>query len=168
MMMKIENPIRKLLYFLAVITTIVAATTSLSRFESATAGTSETEVAAFIIDVSGESGKSVFDLNGEKTTDSYSIEVANQKDQKVSGVSIKYDIELEFDPALPIGMTISDGTITLDTEEGKEIYIFEEAGKFTAGNEASNTHTITIAGNIGELEEYCGEMSIYVDAAQID
>ncbi len=167
MIMKIENLIPKLLY-LAIITAIVAATTSLSKFESATVGTSEAEVAAFIIDVSGENEKSVINLNEENTTDSYSIEVTNQKDQKVSGVSIEYDIELEFDPALPSGMIISVGTTTLDTEEGKEIYIFEESGTFAAGNEASNTHTITITGDIGELEEYCGEMSIYVDAAQID
>lgn len=167
MIMKMEKLIPKLLC-LAVITAIAAATTSFSRFESVTTGMSEIEVAAFIIDASGENEKPVIDLNDGKTTDSYRIEVTNQKDHKVSGVSMEYDIELVFTPDLPAGMTITDGTTILYKEDGTSTYILKKAGTFNAGIGSSNIHTITIIRDSEDLEEYCGEMSIYVAATQID
>lgn len=167
MITKIENLIPKLLY-LSIITTIVISTFSLSKFESAIAGTSDVGVATFVINASGNDNNLVIDCNSETPTSSYSVVVTNKKDSKVSGVSIKYDIVLEFNTALPSGMTISDGITTLDTTEDKTTYIFKNVGNFGAGVEKSNTHTITITGSNDVLNNYNDNMSIYVDATQID
>lgn len=157
-----------ILLYLTVITTVAVSRVSFSKFESTSKGTGEVEVAAFIVDASGSGVPLEINCNAETSEANYDVVVTNEKEGKVSAVSIKYDVILEFDTALPSGMKISDGTTTLDTTEGKKTYIFEDMGRFDAGAEKKNTHRITISGSKDVLYSCHTVMSVYVDATQID
>lgn len=168
MITKIQNLIPKLI-FSVLITTIIVSTFSLSRFQTAKAGASDVSVAYFIVSATGsEEDKLTLDCNSNNPIVSYDVVVTNKKDNSISGVTIKYDVVVEFSEALPSGITISDGKTTLNSVEGQNIYLFNDIGNFSAGLEKSNTHTITLAGSSETLSTYSGNMSIYVDATQID
>lgn len=164
---KLENLIPKLLY-LAIITTIVIPTFSLSKFESAIAGSTDVSVASFVIDANGKNEDLIIDCNAETPTTSYDVVVTNKKDNKISGVAIKYDIVFEFNTPLPSGITISNGITTLTTNENQTIYTFSDVGTLLPGVEDIKIHTITFTGNNSILTDYNDTLSIYVDAVQID
>lgn len=164
---KLENLIPKLLY-LTIITTIVISTFSLSKFESAIAGSTDVSVASFVIDASGKNEDLIIDCNTETPITSYDVVVTNKKDNKISGVAIKYDIVLEFNTPLPSGITISNGITALTTNENQTIYTFSNVGTLLSGVEDIKTHTITFTGNNSVLIEYNDTLSIYIDAVQID
>lgn len=168
MITKMQNLIPKLV-FSVFITTIIVSTFSLSRFQAAKAGASDVTVASFVINATGSDvDKLALDCNSDNPIVSYDVVVTNKKDNSISGVAIKYDIAVEFSEELPIGITISDGTKTLNSVEGQTTYLFSDIGNFNAGVEKSNTHTITLSGSNEILSAYDGAMSIYVDATQID
>ena len=167
MITKMEKLIPKLL-FLTVVTTILVSGISFSKFESASQGIGEAAVAAFVVDASGSGDSLAIDCNAETPEASYNLVVTNKKEGTVSEVSMKYDVVLEFDTALPSGIKISDGVTTLETTAEKTTYIFEDAGEFAAGREKQNTHTITITGSKEVLQNCSAVMSVYVDATQMD
>ena len=168
MILKIQNSIPKLMYFVF-ITTIIVTTFSLSKYESSIAGSSEVPVASFVVNATGSDKDLLFiDCNSDTPTISYDVIVLNKKDNSISQVAIKYDIVVEFGESLPTGLTLSDGTSSIQTEEGKTTYVFSDAGNFYASVEKSNTHTITLTGSNEVLTAYDGTMSFYVDAMQID
>lgn len=168
MITKMQNLIPKLL-FSVLITTVVVTTFSLSKYESAMAGSSNVTVASFIINSTGsELDNLSIDCNSDSPIASYDVVVTNKKDNTISQVAIKYDIVVEFSKALPTGLTISDGTTTIDSVDGQTSYVFSDIGNFSADVEKSNTHTITLTGSNEVLSAYSGTMSIYVDATQID
>lgn len=168
MITKMQNLIPKLV-FSVLITTIIVTTFSLSMYESTMAGTSDIGVASFIIDSTGSDVDNLtIDCNNDNPTVSYDLIVTNKKDSSISQVSIKYDLVVEFSEGLPTGITISDGTTTLNSADGQTTYLFSNIGDFSAGVEESNTHTITLTGSNEVLNAYSGNISIYVDATQID
>lgn len=168
MILKIQNSIPKLMYFV-IITTIIVTTFSLSKYESAIAVSSDVTVASFVVNATGsEIDKLSIDCNSETPTISYGVIVSNQKDNSISQVAIKYDLIVEFSEGLPTGITISDGTTILNSVDGQTSYVFSDIGNFNAGVEKSNTHTITLNGSNEVLTAYDGTMSFYVDATQID
>lgn len=167
MITKMEKLIPKLL-FLTVITAVVASGISFSKFESASKGTDEVAVAAFVVDASGSGDPLEIDCNSETPAANYKVVVTNKKEDKISEIAIKYDVVLEFDTALPSGIKISDGVTTLEATAEKTTYIFEDAGKFDAGIEKQNAHVITITGSKDVLQNCTAVMSVYVDATQMD
>lgn len=168
MILKIQNSIPKLMYFV-IITTIIVTTFSLSKYESAIAGSSDVTVASFVFNATGSDKDSLsIDCNSDAPTISYDVIVSNQKDNSISQVAIKYDIIVEFSEPLPTGITISDGTTILNSVDGQITYIFSDVGNFNAGIEKNNTHTITLNGSNEVINAYDGTMSFYVDATQID
>lgn len=168
MIAKIENSIPKLI-FLVLITTIISTTFSLSRFETAKAGTNDVKVASFIVDANGSNNDSLsIDCNTNAPNTSYDVVVTNKKDNLISQVAIKYDLVIEFSESLPTGLTLTDGKTTLNSVDGKTTYVFSDVGDFKANVEDSKTHTITLTGSNEVLSIYDGTMSIYVDATQID
>ena len=168
MITKMQNLIPKLMYFV-IITTIIVTTFSLSKYESAIAGTSDVTVASFVVDATGNDVSDLsLDCNSDTPTTSYDIVVTNKKDNSISQVAIKYDLVVEFSESLPTGITISDGTTILSSVDGQTTYMFSDVGDFSAGIEKSNTHTITITGSDEVLTAYSGSISFHVDATQID
>lgn len=168
MITKMENSIPKLV-FLVLITTIISTTFSLSRFETAKAGSNDVTIASFVVNATGSDKDSLsIDCNSDTPTISYDVIVSNKKDNSISQVAIKYDIVVEFSEPLPTGLTLTDGTTTLNSIDGEITYMFSDVGNFNAGVEKSNTHTITLNGSNEVLTAYDGTMSIYVDATQID
>ena len=159
MITKMQNLIPKLV-FSVLITTVVVTTFSLSKYESAMAGSSNVTVASFIIDSTGSDIDNLsIDCNNDAPTVSYDVVVTNKKDNA---------IVVEFSEALPTGLTLTDGTTTIDSVDGQTSYVFSDIGNFSADIEKSNTHTITLTGSNEVLSAYNGTMSIYVDATQID
>ena len=168
MITKMQNLIPKLV-FSVLITTIIVSTFSLSKFQTAKAGASDVTVASFVINATGNDvDKLSLDCNENNPTVSYDVVVTNKKDDSISQVAIKYDIVVEFSKPLPTGLTLSDGTTSIDLIDGQTTYVFSDIDNFSAGVEKSNTHTITLNGSNEVLIEYDGTMSIYVDATQID
>lgn len=168
MIIKIQNLIPKLLYGV-IITTIIVTTFSLSKYESAMAGSSDATVAKFIVDATGTDADSLtLDCNSDTPSVNYDVIVTNKKDNSISQVAIKYNIVIEFSESLPTGIIISDGTTTINSVDGQTTYTFNDIGNFTAGIEKSNTHTFTLTGSEDVLTAYSGTMSFYVDATQID
>ena len=168
MILKIQNSIPKLMYFV-IITTIIVTTFSLSKYESAMAGSSSVNVASFVVNATGSDKDSLsIDCNSDTPIISYDVIVSNKKDNSISQVAIKYDIVVEFSQPLPTGLTLTDGTTSIDSIDGETNYMFSDVGNFSAGVEKSNTHTITLIGSNEVLTEYDGTMSFYVDATQID
>jgi len=167
-MMKLYKSIPKLLYGV-LITTVIVTTFSFSKYESSMAVSSDASVAMFVVDATGtETDSLTLDCNSDVPSISYNVNVTNKKDNSISQVAIKYDIVVEFSESLPTGITISDGTTTLDSVEGQKTYTFNDVGNFTAGIEKNNVHNITLTGSENVLTAYSGTMSFYVDATQID
>lgn len=168
MILKIQNSIPKLMYFV-IITTIIVTTFSLSKYESAIAGSSDVTVASFVVNATGSDKDSLsIDCNSDAPTISYDVIVSNKKDNSISQVAIKYNIVVEFSESLPTGITISDGTTILNSVDGQTTYIFSDVGNFNVGTEKNNTHTITLNGSNEVINAYDGTMSFYIDATQID
>lgn len=168
MIAKIQQLIPKLV-FSVLITTIIVTTFSFSKYESTMAGSTNVAVASFIIGGNGQTiEKLSLDCNNENPSVSYDLIVTNKKDNYISQVTTKYDIVVEFSGQLPLGITISDGTTTLMSEEGKTTYTFSDVGVLYVGAEQNNNHTITLTGSNEVLSAYTGTVSFYVDAIQID
>jgi len=168
MILKIQNSIPKLMYFV-IITTIIVTTFSLSKYESAIAGSSDVTVASFVVNANGNQQDILsIDCNSTTPSASYDIVVTNKKDNSISQVAIKYDIVVEFSKPLPTGMVLSDGITIINTVDGQTTYVFSDVGNFSANIEKNNTHTITLTGSNEVLTAYDGTMSFYIDATQID
>lgn len=168
MISKIQNLIPKLMYFV-IITTIIVTTFSLSRFESAKAGSIDAKVALFVVNATGSDKDSMsIDCNSDNPTTSYDIVVTNKKDNAISEVAINYDIVVEFSNSLPSGISLTLSNKTIETTDENKIYKFSDIGSFDANIEKSNNHTITIAGSNEVLTAYNGTVSFYVEANQID
>ena len=168
MILKMQNLIPKLMYF-TIVTTIIVTTFSLSRFESAQAGSIDAKVALFVVNATGSDQDSMsIDCNSDNPTTSYDIVVTNKKDNAISEVAINYDIVVEFSDSLPSGITLTLGNRTINTTDENKIYKFSNVGSFDANVEKSNNHTITITGSNEVLTAYNGTLSFYIEATQID
>ena len=156
-MMKIKYKIKpQNLIFICLITTIAVTTMSLSKFQSALGGTSNTTVAIYAMNAYAQDntkGDLLVDCAGESNlqlTDGYSYVVTNEVQGKVAEVAVKYKIKVEFEDELPTGVTID----VKDENENEGVvtnlgnsYIFEnEAWKFAAGTAEQNIITINFNG----------------------
>lgn len=170
-MMENKKDLMPKLVFLFFITTSIVTTLTLSKYESAMAGSTSAKVAAFVVDAVGNGGDTLeIDCNQENPSVSYDIIVSNKMESSISQVGIKYNVIVEFSEVLPTGMEISlstdDETITYSG--GQTNYVFENVGQFTASIEENNTHTLTLTGNTSVKTGFEGKVAFYVEAVQID
>ena len=92
----------KILIFLSIITTIIVASLSLSKFESSVATEDGTRVAYPIINLATETeviSVPISPVIGENT---YTFSISNKEEEKQSEVSIEYTIQIESLENLPL------------------------------------------------------------------
>lgn len=88
-----------------------------------------------------------------------------------SEVAIKYDIEVTLDVPLPVGATMYLDGKECFSSGSNNIYLFADAGTFSADEDRMNTHTLTIQ---ADYQQVLGgtdfQSSVYIDilAEQID
>lgn len=165
-----ENLIPKLI-FLLFITTIIATTVTLSSYESIANGNTDIEVAAFVVDATGDKSNTLeINCNSENRSATYDIIVTNEKNNCISEVGIEYDLKVVFSPALPEGMnlTLTAGDYTKTYTGGEKTYTFENIGQFTAGTSQSITNTLTLTGSENTAYGVDGYIKFYLEAYQID
>lgn len=155
------------LIFLCCITTSIVTTLTLSKYQTIIESSDNARVAMFVVEAFGSDIDNFeIDCNAEIPIATYDITVTNAKNSVVSEVAIKYDIIVEFSTALPNEMTISIDNETYSG--GQTTYIFEDIGNFTAGNQASRTHTLKIVASSNVKDDYDGTVKLRVSAEQLD
>lgn len=112
------------LVFLCIVTTIIVATISLSKFKTIIATSSNAKVAVPIIDLSSTSLKVSITPLEEKT---YTFSVTNNKDGRKSETAMEYTLQIKSLSNLPLEFEL----YTYDNSEKGENNLLSGSGKIT-------------------------------------
>lgn len=116
---------------------------TLAKMVSTAGGSNYAQVAAFIVEASGQADQKLTINYDEVITEvQYPFTVTNQKGGRTSEVSMQYDVTVTLPGVLPDGVTVTldgkDGTVS----EDKTSYTFANIGSFQAGQDKTNSHTL--------------------------
>lgn len=134
-----------LLLMLAVLCVCIFCGYGAARMRSASEEADSARVAAYVANASLlSSGDISIDCNeGGNTTTQYEFQVRNTKGGTTSEVSMKYDVQVTLNKALPTGVTMKvdgqDGDISTD---GMTYTYTNTSWAFGASNGDSNNHTL--------------------------
>lgn len=125
------------------IATLIVGITLAKMVSTAGGGSDGAQVAAFIVETSGQANQNLaIDYDEAITEVQYPFAVTNQKDGRISEVSMQYDVIVTLPGALPDGVTVTlDGTGGTVSED-KTRYTFSNRGSFQAGQDKANQHTL--------------------------
>lgn len=160
-----------LLCIVLVLTISVGAT--LAAMYSRTGGSASTSVAVFAFDAGNTTnGNLTMDCNNGNTEVSYQFWVTNQKNSKISDVSILYSIQVHLPSVLPSGLTMEiDGVKGTASADGLT-YTFtnNNAWYLVNGSSGTNNHTLTftVDPNAVTKNYTLSGITINVVAEQID
>lgn len=141
---------------------------SFSRYISSANGSDSARVAEGIVVVTHDANTTIeMDRPGgtnSTTSEEFKFRVSNS----VSEVDIQYDVVVKLDEALPAGVTMTvDGNPC--SGNSNNTYTFSSMGTFAAGEEKTNTHTLSFMGNYDVIwEQSERDITISVQAEQID
>ena len=156
MIKKNQNLILKLMFF-CYITMIFSTTLTLSKYSSTVVNQSNTKIAKFIVDLTPLEGQpsnlSIICSNNEQYSKSYKFSVKNNKENKISDVSIKYSIIVTLSEALPQGVKITlNGKESEISSDGLK-YTFLDMGEFYVDNSQEHTFELTFTVKAKELQK---------------
>ena len=151
--------------------TILSTGTTLSKMVSTAAGSSSAQVAAFIVEANGSKQELLtVDCNSNTANAAYSLSVTNEKNGKVSEVSIKYNIIVTLPEALPNGVTVKVGDKAGTLSADKKTYTFADVGTFPAGIKATHNCTLLFEAdtNLVEDEYLIENIQVSIHTEQVD
>lgn len=156
---KKRKPICKGRFFIlciCLIAVVVALTAgpTLAKMVSTAGGSGSAQVAAFIVEAEGSKEELLtVDCNSNTANAAYSLSVTNEKNGKVSEVSIKYNVIVTLPEALPNGVTVKLGDKVATVSADKKTYTFKDVGTLPAGIKATHNCTLLFTADTKLVEE---------------
>lgn len=145
---------------------------TLAKMVSTASGSDSAQVAAFIVEATGEDTDTLeIDCGKADRTVSYTFAVTNTKDGKTAEVAFSYNVIVTLPEALPDGITMTlDGKTGTASSDNKTV-TFADKGHFEAGSSQTNTHRLVFSVPDADsiLQDYVFENTIVsIRAEQLD
>lgn len=147
--------------------------TSVASFKTQSTSTDGARVARFVVTAAKDADQSEsIKLDSTNRSAAYKFTVANNQDTVVSETAAKYDVVVAFPTALSgVTMTLTkDGAsapiagITADNKT----FTFSNAGSFSASTAQTDSFTLTFAADTSAPSGGWNNITITVNAAQVD
>ncbi len=158
---------------LAVYVTSMFAAAPLAKYASSASGSSEAEVAMFVVESAATTQDSALKLTSSSTTADYEFTVSNFKDNSIiNEVTTNYDVKVTLPSKIAgVGLTLTNGTtsVTGSASTDGTVYTFEKAGTFEAGT--SKTDNLKLTFTLTPADAVSGtysDIAIDVTATQQD
>lgn len=144
---------------------------TLAKMVATGGGNSRAQAAAFIVEAAeGTPSDLKIDCNTGATTASYSFAVTNTKNGKTAEVSVKYDLIVTMQEALPESLTMTVGEKEGIASENGLVYTFTDVGVLPAGQVATQSCTllVTADSNLVEKDFSIDGINIDIHTEQVD